>query len=80
MKYVDGAFTYNWVRLHNETLILSPYRWSKQRYMYALTALFSNTLQQFNNLVNQGYEDARRNDSYFHYLTKKIRNQEIIHL
>ena len=73
MKCIDGAFSYNWVKLDDSTLIISPYKWSKQKYIYALTALIANTSEQFSRLVKQGYEDARRNDSYFHNLARKIR-------
>ena len=69
-KCIDGSFTYNWVKLNDETLIVSPYRWSKKKYVYALTALFSNSEERFYQLVKQGYEDAKRNELYFQSIPK----------
>jgi predicted patatin/cPLA2 family phospholipase len=76
MKCMDGGFTHNWIMLDDETLMISPYKWSRKKYFYALTALFSNTLEKFNKLVKQGYEDARRHNSYFQKLPRKIRTQK----
>jgi hypothetical protein len=63
---LDGAFTYNWLRLNNNTIMISPYQWSSHRkYTYALSAFFAPTEEQFHKLVMRGYRDALVNDDYF---------------
>ena len=73
---LDGAFTYNWLRLNNNTIMISPYHWSFfRKYTYALTALFAPTYQQYHKLVMLGYSDALMNDDYFMKggLSKKLK-------
>jgi hypothetical protein len=63
---LDGSFTYNWLKLDNNTIMISPYQWSFfRKYTYLLTALITPTEEQFHKLVMKGYNDALRNDDYF---------------
>jgi len=63
---LDGAFTYNWLRLNNNTIMISPYHWSFfRKYTYALTSIITPNEEQFHKLVRNGYNDALRNDDYF---------------
>jgi hypothetical protein len=65
-KCIDGSFSNNWIKLKENTIIISPYKWTWwKRYTYAFTALISNSEKQFENLVKQGYEDAKKHDSEF---------------
>ena len=67
----DGGLTYNWLRIDDDTIMISPYQWSRMRYFYALTGLIYSSEQNYYCLVQRGYDDARGNDAYFDKLSKK---------
>jgi len=63
---IDGGFSYNWIKLKENTLLIPPYKWNLwKRYTYALTTMITNSEKQFYALVKQGYEDAKKNDIEF---------------
>jgi len=65
-RCLDGGLTWNWIKLDQNTLMISPYRWNRlKNSTYLLNGLFANTEKQYYTLVLQGYQDAKRNDSDF---------------
>ena len=72
-RCLDGGFSYNWMKLNDDTIMISPYQWSRMRYFYALTGFLHCSEKNFYYLVNKGYNDAKANDYYFHRLPKKRR-------
>ena len=72
-RCLDGCFSYNWMELNDDTIMISPYQWSRMRYFYALTGLIHCTEKNYYRLVQRGYDDAKANDAYFSKLTKKQR-------
>ena len=73
-RCLDGGITYNWMRRDDDTIMISPYQWSRLRYFYALTALIYCTEKNYYRLVQRGYDDAKANNAFvcvFSTLTKK---------
>ena len=65
-KCLDGSFTWNWIKLSENTLIISPYKWNTlKNYTYIFNALMATTEEQFYARVFTGYVDAKLNDSDF---------------
>ena len=65
-RCLDGGLTWNWVKLNENTLVISPYKWNRIKgKIYALDALIANTEEQFYALILQGYIDAKHNDNDF---------------
>ena len=65
-RCLDGGLTWNWVKLNENTLAISPYEWKRIKgKSYVLNALIANTEEQFYALILQGYIDAKQNDNDF---------------
>ena len=65
-KCLDGGLTWNWVKLNENTVVISPYKWIKSKgKTYALDALIANPEEQFYAPISQGYTDAKHNDNDF---------------
>ena len=77
-KCLDGGFTWNWIKLHESTLVISPYRWNRfKNKVYAVNALIANTEESFFVHILQGYLDAKKNDKDFlkHGLKHKMNSR-----
>ena len=70
-RCLDGGFTHNWLRINDNTIMISPYQWSRMRYFYALSGLIYSSENNVYRLVQRGYDDAKANDAYFDKLSKK---------
>ena len=70
-RCLDGGLTYKWLRIDDDTIMISPYQWSKMRYFYALTGVLCSSEHNYYRLVQRGYDDAKANDAYFCKLSKK---------
>jgi hypothetical protein len=48
---LDGAFSYNWIKLQEDTLLIPPYKWNLwKKYTYALTGLLGNSEENHNSI------------------------------
>jgi hypothetical protein len=70
-RCLDGGFSYNWMKLDDETIMISPYQWSRMRYFYALNGIIHCTERNYYRLVQRGYDDAKVIDVNFYKLPKK---------
>ena len=65
-RCLDGELTWNWVKLNEITLVISPYKWNMIKgKIYALDALIANTEEQLYALILQGYIYAKPTDNDF---------------
>jgi len=70
-RCLGGGFTYTWLRIDDNTIMISPYQRSKIRHFYAVTGVLYSSEQNYYRLVQKGYDDAKANDAYFCKLSKK---------
>ena len=65
-KCLDGGLTWNWVKLNENTLVISPYKWNRIKgKINASDALIANTEELVYALILQGYINPKHNDSDF---------------